>query len=196
MTQLVGNSLPASVRSASLSRRMALRVLALCLLVLPGTLRAAAKPEDILKGQLIISDSLFPLKWTSAAEYASRLKKLHKSSLFYDKKTGKLTIYYAAFFAQPVNDVQVNFVIYDITNGANAKAKKGAWEAFLGRKGERAIFNSVELDKEDIEMNKKYLFAIESRRVIIAKGEVTLRGEAPKYSGKVDFSEEDTKKKE
>ena len=196
MTQLVGNSLPASVRSASLSRRLALRVLALCLLVLPGTLRAAAKPEDILKGQLIISDSSFPLKWTSAAEYASRLKKLHKSSLFYDKKTGKLTIYYAAFFAQPVNDVQVNFVIYDITDGANAKAKKGAWEAFLGRKGERAIFNSVELDKEDIEMNKKYLFAIESRRVIIAKGEVTLRGEAPKYSGKVDFSEEDTKKKE
>ena len=196
MTQLVGNSLPASVRSASLSRRLVLRVLALCLLVLPGTLRAAAKPEDILKGQLIISDSSFPLKWTSAAEYASRLKKLHKSSLFYDKKTGKLTIYYAAFFAQPVNDVQVNFVIYDITNGANAKAKKGAWEAFLGRKGERALFNSVELDKEDIEMNKKYLFAIESRRVIIAKGEVTLRGEAPKYSGKVDFSEEDTKKKE
>ncbi|HND09351.1 MAG TPA: hypothetical protein PKL17_16005 [Pseudomonadota bacterium] len=196
MTQLVGNSLPASVRSASLSRRLALRVLALCLLVLPGTLRAAAKPEDILKGQLIISDSSFPLKWTSAAEYASRLKKLHKSSLFYDKKTGKLTIYYAAFFAQPVNDVQVNFVIYDITNGANAKAKKGAWEAFLGRKGERALFNSVELDKEDIEMNKKYLFAIESGRQIIAKGEITLRGELPKYSGKVEFSEEDTKKKE
>ncbi|HNO68557.1 MAG TPA: hypothetical protein PKI49_08600 [Pseudomonadota bacterium] len=196
MTQLVGNSLPASVRSASLSRRLVLRVLALCLLVLPGTLRAAAKPEDILKGQLIISDSSFPLKWTSAAEYASRLKKLHKSSLFYDKKTGKLTIYYAAFFAQPVNDVQVNFVIYDITNGANAKAKKGAWEAFLGRKGERALFNSVELDKEDIEMNKKYLFAIESGRQIIAKGEITLRGELPKYSGKVEFSEEDTKKKE
>ena len=92
--------------------------------------------------------------------------------------------------------MQVNFVIYDITSGANAKVKKGAWEAFLGRKGERAIFNSVELDKEDIEMNKKYLFAIESGRQIIAKGELTLRGEPPKYSGKVEFSEEDTKKKE
>ena len=198
MTKLVAKALPAVVRSEkpNLTRRLVLRLLALCLLVLPGTLHAAAKPEDILKGQLIINDSSFPLKWTSAAEYASRLKKLHKSSLFYDKKTGKLTIYYAAFFAQPVNDVQVNFVIYDITNGANAKAKKGAWEAFLGRKGERALFNSVELDKEDIEMNKKYLFAIESGRTIIAKGEITLRGELPKYSGKVEFSEEDTKKKE
>ncbi|MFO0623577.1 MAG: hypothetical protein U0745_19450 [Polyangia bacterium] len=180
----------------SVSRRSLLKGLLFGLLLAPSVTSAAAKPEDLLKGQLLISDSSFPLKWTSAGEYVSRLKKLNKSSLFYDKKTGKLTIYYAAFFAQPVNDVQVNFVIYDITDGANAKAKKGAWEAFLGRKGERAIFNSVELDKEDIEMNKKYLFAIESRRVIIAKGEVTLRGEAPKYSGKVDFSEEDTKKKE
>ena len=180
----------------SVSRRSLLKGLLFGLLLAPSVTSAAAKPEDLLKGQLLISDSSFPLKWTSAGEYVSRLKKLNKSSLFYDKKTGKLTIYYAAFFAQPVNDVQVNFVIYDITDGANAKAKKGAWEAFLGRKGERAIFNSVELDEEDIEMNKKYLFAIESRRVIIAKGEVTLRGEAPKYSGKVDFSEEDTKKKE
>ncbi len=198
MTKLVAKALPAVVRSEkpNLTRRLVLRLLALCLLVLPGTLHAAAKPEDLLKGQLIINDASFPLKWTSAAEYASRLKKLHKSSLFYDKKTGKLTIYYAAFFAQPVNDVQVNFVIYDITNGANAKVKKGAWEAFLGRKGERALFNSVELDKEDIEMNKKYMFAIESGRTIIAKGEITLRGELPKYSGKVEFSEEDTKKKE
>lgn len=177
-------------------RRTLLKALLCGLVLAPSVVSAAAKPEDLLKGQMFISDSSFPLKWTSAGEYASRLKKLHKPSLFYDKKTGKLTIYYAAFFAQPVNDVQVNFVIYDITGGANAKVKKGAWEAFLGRKGERAIFNSVELDKEDIEMNKKYLFAIESARVIIAKGEMLLRGEAPKYSGKVDFSEEDTKKKE
>jgi hypothetical protein len=171
-------------------------VAAACVLLLSQTAWARAAPEDLLKGQLLVSDSSFPLKWTSPAEYASRLKKLHKSSLFYDKKTGKLTLYYAAFFAQPVNDVQVNFVIYDITSGVNAKVKKGAWEAFLGKKGERALFNSVELDKEDIEMNKKYLFAIEFRRVIIAKGEITLRGEAPKYSGKVEFSEEETKKRE
>lgn len=180
----------------SVSRRSLLKGLLFGLLLAPSVTSAAAKPEDLLKGQLLISDSSFPLKWTSAGEYVSRLKKLNKSSLFYDKKTGKLTIYYAAFFAQPVNDVQVNFVIYDITNGPSAKVKKGAWEAFLGRKGERALFNSVEIDKEDIEMNKKYLFAIESKSKIIAKGEITLRGELPKYSGKVEFSEEDTKKKE
>lgn len=164
-------------------------------LSLSAGVAAAATPEDILKGSMIISDSSLPTKWTSAGAYASQLKKLNKSSLFYDKKTGKLQIYYAAFFAQPVNDVQVNFVIYDITNGPANKSKKGAWEAFMGRKGERVLFNSVELDKEDVEMNKKYLFAIESKGKIIAKSEMTLRGEAPKYSGKVEFTEEETKNK-
>ena len=187
---------PTPTHTRSLPRRLLLRAMVLCLLLLPSALLAGKAPEDLLQGSLLISDSSFPLKWTSPGEYASRLKKLHKSSLNYDKKPGKLPVYYAAFFQYPVNDVQVNFVIYDITNGPSAKVKKGAWEAFLGRKGERALFNSVEIDKEDIEMNKKYLFAIESKSKIIAKGEITLRGELPKYSGKVEFSEEDTKKKE
>jgi hypothetical protein len=153
-------------------------------------------PEDILKGQLFISDSSFPTRWSSVGEFVSKVKKNHKQSLTYDKKTKKLQVYYAAFFAQPVDDIQVNFAIYDITNGLPNKVKKGSWEAFMGRKGERVLFNSVELDQEDIEMNKKYMFTIERGRTILAKGEVILRGEAPKYSGKVDFSEEDTKKKD
>src|SRR5581483_23150 len=85
-------------------------------------------PEDILKGQLIISDRKLPMNWSSAGAYASQLKGLNKTSLFYDKKTGKVQVYYAAFFAQPVNDIQVNFVIYDITNGPGNKFKKGSWE--------------------------------------------------------------------
>jgi len=159
-----------------------------------GTALAGPVPEDLLKGTVIISDSSLPTRWTSAAAFAAQLKKLHKKSLTYDKKTGKVQVYYAAFFAQPVNDVQVNFVIYDITNGG--KAKKGAWEAFLGKKGERVLFNSVELDKEDLEMNKKYRFVIESKGKPLAYADINLLGEAPKYSGKVEFTEEEAKKRE
>src|SRR5690242_12807379 len=78
---------------------------------------AGGKPEDILKGQMIISDRSLPTKWSSPAAYASQLRGLNKQSIMYDKKTGKVQVYYAAFFAQPVNDVQVNFTIYDITSG-------------------------------------------------------------------------------
>jgi hypothetical protein len=173
--------------------RRSLLVFLLLVLGLPLAQAGKGAPEDLLKGQLIISDRPLPSKWTSPSAYASQLRSLHKGSIFYDKKTGKVQVYYAAFFAQPVNDVQVNFVIYDITSGP--KLKKGSWEAFLGRKGERVLFNSVELDKEDLEMNKKYLFAIETRNRIIAQGQVILRGEGPRYSGKVEFSEEETKGK-
>ncbi len=162
---------------------------------MPTDAFAGKLPEDILQGQMIISDSSLPTKWSSPAAYAAQLKKLHKKSVVYDKKTGKVQIYYAAFFALPVNDIQVNFVIYDITGGVANKSKKGAWEAFLGRKGERVLFNSVELDKEDVEMNKKYLFAIERGGKIIAKAEMMVLGEAPKYSGKVEFDEDEAKGK-
>ena len=150
-------------------------------------------PEDLLKGRLIISDRALPTSWSSPSAYASQLRGMNKSRIAYDKKTGKVTVHYAGFFAQPVNDVQVDFVIYDITGGA--RIKKGAWEAFLGKRGERVIFNSVELDKEFQEMNKKYLFTIENRRKVLASGEVIVTGEGPHYSGKVEFSDEETKQK-
>lgn len=164
------------------------------LLLGSGVALAGPTPEDLLKGQLIISDDKFPTSWTSPAAYAAKVKNMHKLALPYDKKTKKLQIYYAAFFKDPVPDVQVNFVIYDITD-KGPKVKKGAWEAFLGRKGERALFNSIELDQEDIEPNKKYLFAIERRNVILASGVITLTAEKPKFSGKVEFSDDEARGK-
>ena len=188
---------PASRASRGLSRRaIVLGGSAGILLSALDAAHAGGAPEDILKGQLIINDSSIPTRWTSPSAYASQLKNLHKKYVTYDKKTGKVQVYYAAFFAKPVNDVQVNFVIYDITDGLATKSKKGSWEAFMGRKGERVLFNSVELNKEELEMNKKYLFTIEHKSVILAKSELIVKGEAPKYSGKVDFNEDEAKKKE
>ncbi|MFO0574537.1 MAG: hypothetical protein U1A78_11095 [Polyangia bacterium] len=212
---------PSSVRSASESaprattRRSALR--SLSLLALAGAVASGAgdgdalaggkMPEDILAGQLIVSDSSFPTRWTSAAAFASECKKKHKAKLHFAKKTENkksiwpnVQIYYAAFFSKPVNDVEVRFVLYDITNGLGAKVKKGSWEAFLNKKGDRVLFNSVELDKEDLfgdDTNpRKYQFAIEHRGQILAKTELTLTAEPEKFSGKVEFSDEETKKKQ
>jgi len=150
-------------------------------------------PEDLLKGRILISDRRFPTHWNSAASYAAQLKAMSRGTLWYDKKTGKVKIEYAAFFAQPVNDVQVDIVIYDVTNGAHER--KASNEQFMTR-GERVLFNSITLDKEDYEMNRKYRFVIESRHKPIATGEVILRGEGPHYSGRVTFTDEDAKQKD
>lgn len=175
---------------------MSLAALPIAALAIENPASAGTLPEDILKGQIIVSDSSLPTKWSSPSEYAGRLKKLHKSSFFYDKKTGKIQIYYAAFFPKPVDDLEVAFVVYDITNGVANQNKKGSWEAFLGRKGERVLFNSIEFDKEDFEMNKKYRLVVQYRGKSLAYTDIILRGEGPKYSGKVEFTEEEAKQKQ
>jgi hypothetical protein len=147
-------------------------------------------PEDLLKGRIIISDKRLPTSWNSPSSYVAQLKSLNKGTLWYDKKSGKLTLQYAAFFARPVNDVQVMLTLTDITNGAHQQ--KATTEQFMNR-GDRVIFNSVEFDKEDIEGNKKYLMTIATRGQVIAAGTFILREEGPHFSGKVDFTDDETK---
>jgi hypothetical protein len=147
-------------------------------------------PEDFLKGKIIISDKPIPTHWSSVSSYVAQLKAINKGTLWYDKKSGKLTVQYAAFFAKPVEDVQVVLALYDITNGQ--KQQKVTTENFMQR-GDRVLFNAVVFDKEDIEGNKKYLMTIEDRRRIIASGTFILREEGPHYSGKVTFTDEETK---
>jgi hypothetical protein len=152
---------------------------------------ARNEPADGLKGRVIISDKKIPTNWSSVGSYVAQLKGMNKGTFWYDKKNGKLTLEYAAFFAQPVNDVQVMLVIYDVTGGAHTQ--KVATENFINH-GDRALFNSVTLDREDFEGNRKYLFAIEYRHRPIASTTLILRMEGPHYSGKVSFSEDETKK--
>src|SRR5262249_45594298 len=162
-------------------------VLACCL----GSSLALAKgatPEDFLKGRVIVSDKALPMSWNSVGAYVSAMKNLNKSTLWYDKKTGKLTIHFAAFFAQPVQDVQVNLVIYDVTGGNHQQIT--STENFMTR-GDRVLFNSVVFDKEDIQANRKIQLAIEDRRRLIASVTFILRAEGPHSSGKVTFSDEE-----
>ena len=170
-------------------------VLAACVAGLADAASAKGKgpvPEDMLKGKIIISDKPLPMRWTSVSAYVAQLKGLNKGTFWYDKKSGKLTVQYAAFFARPVQDVQVMLVLYDVTDGP--KTQKVATENFMNR-GERVLFNSVVFDKEDIDANRKYLMTIEDRHVVIAQGNFILRAEGPHYSGKVTFTEEETKDK-
>jgi hypothetical protein len=166
-------------------------LIALSLLVAPLTFAKSAGPEEFLKGKIIISDKPLPSRWSSVSSYVGQMKALNRGSLWYDKKSGKLTVHYNAFFSKPVDDVQVMLVLYDITNGAHEQ--KVSTENFMQR-GDRVLFNSVVFDKEDIEGNRKYLMTIEDRRRVIASGTFILRTEGPHYSGKVTFSDEETKK--
>lgn len=175
------------------NRRAILVFVAALVTPVTGVLAKGTKPEDLLKGKIIISDKPLPTRWNSAASYVAQLKGMNKASLWYDKKSGKLTVQYAAFFAQPVNDVQVNLVLYDITGGTHQQ--KVTTENFMQR-GDRVLFNAVVFDKEDIEGNRKYMMTIEDRHRVIASGTFILRVEGPHYSGRVSFTDEEAGKKD
>src|SRR3954471_22164267 len=157
-------------------------VLGACVLFGALAMAKGPVPEDYLKGKIIISDHSFPMSWTSVSSYVAQIKNMGKGTIWYDKKTGKCTIQYAAFFAQPINDVQVMLNLIDITGGAHTQ--KVQTEQFM-EKGKRVLFNSVVFDKEDIEGNKKYMVTITDRGRIVASGTFILREEGPHYSGKV-----------
>jgi hypothetical protein len=165
----------------------------IALLVPVAVTARESHPADSLHGRIIISDRKLPNSWSSVGSYVSQVKNLSKGTLWYDKKTGKLTLEYAAFFAKELADVQVNLVIYDITNGA--RDHRGTWEQFLPPRA-RMLINSITLDKEDFEMNKKYRLVIVDRGTVLASGDVIIRGEGPHYSGKVEFTDEEAKKKD
>src|SRR5437867_881313 len=117
--------------------------------VAAGASAKGQMPEDLLAGKIIISDQKFPMHWSSVGSYVSQLKHMNKGTLWYDKKTGKVKIEYAAFFSKPLDDVQCDLVIYDITNGS--RDRRTSTENFM-RRGDRVLFNSVVFDKEDFEM--------------------------------------------
>ena len=93
----------------------------------------------------------------------------------------------------PWEDVQVQLILHDVTDKGPAMQKVET-EQFMQR-GDRVLFNSVVFDKEDIDANRKYTMTIKERGKPIAIGNFTLRAEGPHYSGKVEFTDEETKEK-
>ena len=104
--------------SSLLPRRAAMALLSASLLgvAVPAASAKGTMPEDILKGGLFISDSSFPTKWTSPQAFAAQVKKQHKNSLTYDKKTGKVQVYYAAFFAHHLRSMTSKSTLLSTTS--------------------------------------------------------------------------------
>ncbi len=158
----------------------------------------AAKPEDVFKGKIIITKGRLPTKFASqgafiAAVQNARIEKIWPAS---EEGNDKATwnIEYIAFFANPLNDHQVNVKFWEITSGEQRYVAGD--EQFTREKGSRIFASSVVLSKPDFEQNKHYLMSMESGRRLIASTTFWLRGKGPNYSGKVEFSDDEAKGKQ
>jgi hypothetical protein len=158
----------------------------------------ARKPEDVFRGQIVILKKPLPLKFKNPEHFINEVKRNRIDHVWPQEKEEKTwKIEYAAFFAQPLNDVQAEVKFFDITNKAKKPRFVTSDSQYTSKRGERVLFNSIVVEKgeELFGINRKYLMRLESRKKIIATTTFTLRGKGPKYSGKVTFTEEDAKKK-
>lgn len=161
------------------------------LLLPPGEAHARRTAASVFKGKVIITNKRAPTRYSSENSFIRFLKKNRIKSIWPDKKKkGEWRFEFLAFFARPLNDLEATVKFYDITEGK----KFIAADTVYTERGQRILASSMVLDKPRFSVNRKYMmFVVTARNVVIASTMFWLRGKAEQYSGKVTFTDEETR---
>src|SRR5450432_2685756 len=109
--------------SSVMHKRFALRfgtALALSILVFASP-SAAGKPEDVFKGKIVITKNRLPMRFASPGAFVGALQKNKIDKIWPTEESGAehgtWNLEYLAFFAQPLDDSEIQVKFYDITGG-------------------------------------------------------------------------------
>ena len=185
--------------SSGMHKGFALRfgtVLALSILMFARP-TAAAKPEDVFKGKIIITKNRLPMHFSSPGGFVSALQKGKIDKIWPTEEKGDdkgtWDLEYLAFFAQPLDDSEIQVKFYDITHGG--KKYVAGDPQYTRERGSRIFGSSIQLAKPEFDVRKRYMMTIESKGRVIATTSFWLLGKGANYSGKVEFSDADTRAK-
>lgn len=148
----------------------------------------AGKPEQVFRGEIVTSKKRIPSSAKSPSAFVKKLRKLKTTKFWEDKAKKRWKIYYAAFFRRPLNDLEVTVKLWDISDGR--KRLLTSYEQYLDGRGERSVISHITLDREDFGVNKRIMMTMESRGKVLALGKFQILGEAEKFSGEVDFTDD------
>ena len=157
---------------------------------------AAAKPEDVFKGKIIITKNRMPMRFSSEGQFVAALQKNKTDKIWPTEEkgdTGKWNIEYIAFFATPLNDSEIQVKFFDITGGE--KKYVAGDPQYTREKGSRIFGSSIELAKPEFDVRKHYQMNIETRGRVVATTQFWLLGKGQSYSGKVEFSDQEAKQR-
>ena len=157
---------------------------------------AAAKPEDVFKGKIIITKNRMPMRFSSEGQFVAALQKNKTDKIWPTEEkgdSGKWNIEYIAFFATPLNDSEIQVKFFDITGGE--KKYVAGDPQYTRERGSRIFGSSIQLAKPEFDVRKHYMMTIESKGRTIATTTFWLLGKGANYSGKVEFSDADTRAK-
>jgi hypothetical protein len=176
---------PARRRARASGRVLGALLALLAALALPAAARAGT-PFD---GKVVTSSKRIPLSAKSKQAYYAKLRQQSAVKFQEDKEKKAWKVHFAAFFKQPLNDLEVTIKLYDVTD--KEKHLKASFEQFLDGRGQTSVISHVDIDREHFGVNRKILIAVENRGRVLAQGTFEILGQAEKYSGKADFTEEE-----
>jgi hypothetical protein len=171
---------------------MSVRTLLVSSVLLLAVLAAPAfanDPNVVFRGKIMMSSKRYPLSAKSKAAYVAAIRKQSSTNFQENKENHTWKIFFAAFLSKPLNDVEYMVKFYDITSGPPQLL--GASEAFNDERGQKTIVSNITLDKKSFGVNKHLLMRIENKGTVLAEGRFKILGEGERYSGKVNFSEEE-----
>jgi hypothetical protein len=149
---------------------------------------AAEKPNPAFAGRIMLSDKRYPLVAKSLAAYNAQVTKQSKTSFFEDKDK-KWKIQFAGFLKAPLNDVEYVVKLYEL--GGKGQQLLATIEQFTDSRGQAALISNMVLERKTIGANKELLMTIENHGKVLASTKFKILGEREKFTGKVDFSEDE-----
>lgn len=152
----------------------------------------AANPEAVFRGQIITSAKSIPTVAKSKNAYIAQLRKQKSTRFMENKATKSWKVYYTAFFRAPLNSLEVTVKIWDVSSGS--KHLMTTFEQYMDKRGAKSITSHVTLKRDDFGVNKNLMMTMESNGRVLAASRFAILGEAEKYSGQVNFSEEEASK--
>jgi hypothetical protein len=169
-------------------------VVAVALVFATGGLANAENPEQAFKGKIMTSTKRFPQTAKSPSAYTAQIRKQAQSNFSEDKTTHTWTIFFVAFLNKPLNDVEYVIKFYELS-GRDQKLLATS-ENFNDERGQKTIVSKITLDKKQMGVNKELLMTLENKGFVFASTRFKILGEGDKFSGKVNFSEDEAQGKD
>lgn len=155
----------------------------------------AENPNQAFNGKIIVSAKRFPTTAKSPTAYTQAIRKLSQSNFMEDKTDHSWVLNFAGFLKAPLNDMEYVLKVYELV-GRTQQLLVTA-DQYTDERGQRTILSKIKLDKKSIGVNKVVMLTIENRgKVLASSGPIKILGEGERFSGKVNFSDDEAAGKE
>jgi hypothetical protein len=167
----------------------------LVLAITLGTRTALAEnPNQAFAGRIMMSSKRFPQQAKSPSAYTAAIRKQAQTNFVEAKDTHTWKIYYAGFLKTPLNDLEYQVKLYELTG--KTQQLLVSFDQYTDNRGQQTIISNMTLDKKQIGVNKELMMTMEYRGKVLASSKFKILGEGEHFTGKVDFSEDEANKKD